>query len=263
MLVIASAALSHRNTSLDTAFVFDFKTASPREDIADIDWANDIKVPEPFRFDAVAFECISLFLLTVSAAFPQGVERSDAGAEGVFFVETNKGAVVLKGSRSMAAEVYSSMLGLKLGIFCPAWRIIATASPEGQSMIKHLSDADPSGRVYLNLKSQTHVLMKAFVPGANFGEIGEKRAVEIFGLPGMPSTNGEARLRELGRILALDVLCNNGDRFPLIWDNRGNAGNVMYGKGVGQTINIDSQCMPIDGRAHPDQLKACVWMSCP
>jgi len=28
--------------------------------------------------------------------------------------------------------------------------------------------------------------------------------------PGKPSVNGKTRLREIGRILALDVICNNG-----------------------------------------------------
>ena len=38
---------------------------------------------------------------------------------------------------------------------------------------------------------------------------------------------GQARLWSLGRVLAMDMLVNNFDRFPLVWDNEGNAGNVM------------------------------------
>jgi len=29
------------------------------------------------------------------------------------------------------------------------------------------------------------------------------------------------RLRALGRLLALDIVCNNWDRLPLLWDNSG------------------------------------------
>jgi hypothetical protein len=54
------------------------------------------------------------------------------------------------------------------------------------------------------------------------GEIAGERAAEIFGTPGAPSSGGLTRLEEFGRVLLSDVLCNNGDRFPLIWDNRGN-----------------------------------------
>ena len=64
------------------------------------------------------------------------------------------------------------------------------------------------------------------------------------------------RLRELGALLALDVLVNNCDRLPLIWDNQGNAGNVMLGLHDGQVIAIDSQIICIDPALHPVNLDA-------
>lgn len=215
-------------TALDDTFTFNFATASPREDVATIDWSSEVR----------------------------GVERSEAGAEGVFFVETTKGAVVLKGSRSMAGECFSALLGLELGIFSPQWRIIATGAGEGTAMVKFLGEADPSGRVTVNLKAQTHVLLKGYLPGVNFGQLKANRAIEVFGPPGMLSKGGAERCREIGRILALDVLCNNGDRFPLIWENRGNPGNVMLAHGCGQAVSIDSQIQPIDGTSHPAELEA-------
>lgn len=37
-----------------------------------------------------------------------------------------------------------------------------------------------------------------------------------------PKTDqGVMRLRELGRLMSLDVIVNNFDRFPLIWNNDG------------------------------------------
>lgn len=101
-------------------------------------------------------------------------------------------------------------------------------------MLAGLAEKDASGRVKLNLGSLTHVLLKGFLPGSTLGDLGLERAVEIFGSgQGSLSDNGRRRLREIGRILSLDVLCNNGDRFPLIWDNRGNPGNVMMARGPG------------------------------
>mmetsp|Transcript_23442 Transcript_23442/g.61391 ORF Transcript_23442/g.61391 Transcript_23442/m.61391 type:complete len:403 (+) Transcript_23442:63-1271(+) len=208
-------------TSLDSQFVFDFKRATPKQDVAAMCWGKDVV----------------------------GVMRSDAGAEGVFFVQTSSGAVVLKGSRSMGPEVFSSLLGTALGVYCPPWRVIATGSPEGKELVAELAAKDASGRLKLNLGSLTHVLLKGFLPGGHLGEIGSERAAEIFGRAGL-SDNGCARLREIGRILALDVLCNNGDRFPLIWDNRGNPGNVMMARGVGKAVSIDSQIQPIDAVQH-------------
>lgn len=92
------------STTLDAQFVFDFKAAVPKETIGAMCWGRDVV----------------------------GVMRSEAGAEGVFFVQTVTGAVVVKGSKSMAAEVFSSLLGTALGVFCPKWRVIATGSPEGK-----------------------------------------------------------------------------------------------------------------------------------
>eukprot|EP00040_Diaphanoeca_grandis_P015492 m.79125 g.79125 ORF g.79125 m.79125 type:complete len:396 (+) comp25182_c0_seq1:44-1231(+) len=214
-------------TALDKQFVFNFKTASPRGNICKIDWASECK----------------------------GVQRSEAGAEGVFFVSTTTGAVVIKGSRSIAPEMFSCMLGVALGVYCPRWRLIGTSSSEGKVLMRSLISLDPSGRIQTSIGAQTHVLLKAFLPGLNFGSIGERRANEIFGVPGKLSENGKTRLRELGRILALDVLCNNGDRFPLIWDNRGNPGNVMMANGLGKSVSIDSQIQPIDGKLHPNELE--------
>lgn len=215
-------------TSLDNQFKFDFKTATPKEDIAEIDWGKDIK----------------------------GMERSEAGAEGVFFIETNSGALVLKGSRSMGAEVFSCLLGINLGIFCPRWRLIETGNFEGNAMFNRLTKMDTSGRLRTSIGSQTHTILKGYLPGTNFGSLTEARCIDIFGMPGKPSANGKTRLREIGRILALDVICNNGDRFPLIWDNRGNPGNVMMATGPGKAVSIDSQMQPIDAAAHPDQMQA-------
>ena len=109
----------------------------------------------------------------------------------------------------MASEAFSCLLGTKLGVLCPRWRILTTGSPEGQVMMKHLLEMDPSGRAR-QLGNQVHVFLKGYVPGVHFGELSESRAFEVFGSVGDPSAAGMVRLEELGRVLALDVLCNNG-----------------------------------------------------
>ena len=45
------------------------------------------------------------------------------------------------------------------------------------------------------------------------------------------STNyadASSRLMNLGKTIAGDILINNSDRFPLIWDNDGNYSNILF-----------------------------------
>ena len=51
---------------------------------------------------------------------------------------------------------------------------------------------------------------------------------------------GLLNCRVLGKILALDVLTNNFDRLPCIWDNKGNPGNVMFRPGTFQNSKIEN-----------------------
>eukprot|EP00054_Salpingoeca_dolichothecata_P027164 m.197762 g.197762 ORF g.197762 m.197762 type:complete len:93 (+) comp25882_c0_seq5:47-325(+) len=75
--------------------------------------------------------------------------------------------------------------------------------------------------------------------------------MQIFQQSGL-SDNGRKRLQEIGAVMLLDVLCNNGDRLPLIWDNRGNPGNIMFALGLGKIISLDNQIAPIDKSLHTD-----------
>eukprot|EP00051_Salpingoeca_urceolata_P030448 m.8936 g.8936 ORF g.8936 m.8936 type:complete len:400 (-) comp3369_c0_seq2:86-1285(-) len=195
-------------TSLDVQFSFDFANARPHPDLAAINW-NGVR----------------------------GLQRSDAGAEGVFFADTVEGAFVVKGSRSVAAEVFSTLMAAQLGIVTPATRIVRTASSEGKRMLEKCKELDASGRASVNLGSQTHVLLKPFQRGKNLSQAGVKYATEFFQKPG--------QLEALGAVLVLDVLCNNGDRLPLIWENRGNPGNVMICNQRQQVVSVDSQLLPI------------------
>ena len=82
---------------------------------------------------------------------------------------------------------------------------------------------------------------------------------------------GVLNCRILGRILALDVLTNNFDRLPCIWNNRGNAGNVLFQGDAGEdnqpcsvstnshsAIGIDNMVSCIDVTKFPDQHDAYV-----
>jgi len=47
-------------------------------------------------------------------------------------------------------------------------------------------------------------------------------------------------LRDLGSLVALDMLINNSDRLPCIWENLGNPGNVMFTSEDNEVVSIDN-----------------------
>jgi hypothetical protein len=53
-------------------------------------------------------------------------------------------------------------------------------------------------------------------------------------------------LREIGAMMALDVITNNCDRLPLVWSNRGNQGNIYFSENGPHAVSIDSKIVPID-----------------
>lgn len=59
-----------------------------------------------------------------------------------------------------------------------------------QCVFPGLVDKDTSGRVRVNLASMQNILLKAYLPGTNFGSLGVARAMEIFGVEGQLSPNG-------------------------------------------------------------------------
>ena len=63
----------------------------------------------------------------------------------------------------------------------------------------------------------------------------------------------------MGELSALDTLLHNVDRIPVVCNNNGNAGNVMfsmggYGDGA-QVVAIDQCLNPIDPIVHPSHLQ--------
>lgn len=58
-----------------------------------------------------------------------------------------------------------------------------------------------------------------FLIGVSLGELTRDNSFEAL---------NSDHLRKIGAILALDVLVNNVDRLPLIWDHQGNPGNLMF-----------------------------------
>ena len=62
------------------------------------------------------------------------------------------------------------------------------------------------------------VVVMEYIDGKDLETIDFEQCSSIFSTAdGQPNE----RLRALGRLLALDIVCNNWDRLPLLWDNSG------------------------------------------
>lgn len=214
-------------TSVDATPTFDPATSLPRENLLDVGWGPSVSA----------------------------VRRSGAGSLGVFFVNTDKGTVVLKGSRSMASEAFAALLTARLGICTPRWRIISNATKESTVMIARLASLDPMKHAAIFLNSQAHMFLNSFVPGKSLAQFDHASSVALLGPEGSLSSDGVSVLHQIGRVLALDVLLNNGDRLPLIWQNQGNAGNLIIARTEDgpKVYSIDTQVFPI-GTEHAAQL---------
>ncbi|XP_004345027.2 hypothetical protein CAOG_06278 [Capsaspora owczarzaki ATCC 30864] len=203
-------------TSMDSTFKFDHATAIPHPDIADIQWSTDVI----------------------------GVDRSEGGAGGVFFVQTKRGAVVIKASRTLAPELFASLLCLRLQVAAPRSRVVSTSSEEGAQLLASLKQVDPSWRVITNLFDQACLLVQDYIPGTVLSGLDYTTATAVFGSEVEDNATPEEaeRIRSLGRLLVVDTLLNNGDRLPLFWDNQGNPSNIMISRANAHSfVSIDTR----------------------
>jgi hypothetical protein len=62
------------------------------------------------------------------------------------------------------------------------------------------------------------------------------------------AAHGGRALCDIGAVCGLDVLLNNSDRLPLLWDNGGNAANLMI---LRSTQHIETEIVAIDQACFP------------
>eukprot|EP01125_Pyxidicula_operculata_P005963 TRINITY_DN2082_c0_g1_i3.p1 TRINITY_DN2082_c0_g1~~TRINITY_DN2082_c0_g1_i3.p1 ORF type:complete len:378 (-),score=83.08 TRINITY_DN2082_c0_g1_i3:11-1144(-) len=199
---------------IDNNYKVNFATAVAWEDIKNIPWEEGIK----------------------------GAQRSEAGSEGVYFVELNKsGLFVVKPSKSIGEEVFSNILSLKLGVYSPQLRILYGQEKEGNRLLDLVIEKDKSGIAVHGLLQSEYLLMKQFIPGKNLDKFEYDQMFDIFGdhYDNYISDESKRRLIELSEVLALDIITNNSDRLPLIWNNPGNPGNIMI-TNQGQIISVEN-----------------------
>jgi hypothetical protein len=210
-----------------------------------------------------------------------GVKRSDEGTDGVLFVELpDNRCVCVKSPGSITAEVYGAWMAKRLGVPTPSLRLVNRNSDEGQKIIAALTSERVCGDKTGSLRGKVErvvlrpfLLVMQFVKGVplDYAVQGSPFCVQFlldkFGEgANMLHATGVLNCRILGRVLALDVLTNNFDRLPCIWNNKGNAGNVLFQGEVGAgkenclalaephtAIGIDNMVSCIDVAKFPEQ----------
>ncbi|KAL6044767.1 Antitoxin protein of toxin-antitoxin system [Balamuthia mandrillaris] len=160
-----------------------------------------------------------------------GFRRSSEGSAGVFFIKSeSQGMVVVKGSSTITVEAFGALLAERLEVTAPKVRVLEYTNPEWRvmkrklfSLAKRIGEND-SVKVEKEL-DRAFVLVMEYVPGKDLETLGPEMALKVFG-----GDWGRYILQQMGRIVVFDMLCNNWDRLPAVWDNDGNAKNIILSK---------------------------------
>nr|1CJA_A Chain A, PROTEIN (ACTIN-FRAGMIN KINASE) [Physarum polycephalum]1CJA_B Chain B, PROTEIN (ACTIN-FRAGMIN KINASE) [Physarum polycephalum] len=196
-------------------FKVDLSTAVSYNDIGDINWKN----LQQFK----------------------GIERSEKGTEGLFFVETESGVFIVKRSTNIESETFCSLLCMRLGLHAPKVRVVSSNSEEGTNMLECLAAIDKSFRVITTLANQANILLMELVRGITLNKLTTTSAPEVL---------TKSTMQQLGSLMALDVIVNNSDRLPIAWTNEGNLDNIMLSERGATVVPIDSKIIPLDA-SHP------------
>jgi hypothetical protein len=151
-----------------------------------------------------------------------GIAKSADGSSGVFFIVVQSGVYVLKAAANAAQEYFSHMVADKLGIAVSRSKCLQFGSEGMNTLTKTILSATTAptatGYAIRNLLDFPVVMLLEYVVGNT--------------LPNTPleQVREPSFLKQLGSLVALDSLINNSDRVPLIWDNPGNAKNIMTTK---------------------------------
>jgi len=167
-----------------------------------------------------------------------GAKRGVVGAE---LSDTNNDSsrriVILKAGNNGAQEVFSGLIGERLGIRCPRIRVVENYSEreaiEGSIFDLLVNDVyyQTNTLGYLQQSKQL-LLMEAGIHRVTLDKLAESN-----------KTISIDMAFELGVLIPFDMIIANGDRLPLkrVWDRPGNAHNFLF---------------PIDGKAYDSALLA-------
>ena len=194
-----------------------------------------------------------------------GVQKSSAGSSGVILVRwTGGGTVVIKSTSTLGQELFGTCVAQACGAPTPAARIVSWQDAEWSALKRALALAcgeDPQvaygmgtvpgkstiwRRIYRTLDRPIYSINQ-FIPGVPLSALRGSLAT----LGESPPPDAVVILREsafeaLGALAALDVAINNADRTPTLWDNPGNAGNILVVDNGRSIVGVDNRAVSID-----------------
>jgi hypothetical protein len=148
---------------------------------------------------------------------------------GVFYVAEERGAFVLKSMDDMVSSYFASLILKKLQIPAPEFRLLQYKESQYSAMImamENIARNDEALQIFLTKElSCPFLLLYEYIPSLQLADLGPKRAHLCF--EGVTKIDRE-RLLDIGRIISADIFLNNGDRFPMIWENSGNSNNILF-----------------------------------
>ena len=146
---------------------------------------------------------------------------------------------MIKGCSNPAQEFYATKLALALALPTPRVHLVSWPSPEWhqlQDAVVQITKANTTTTFKARkMLDRPHLLVYQMVVGTALHECAGDAAHSGRFRRSLRENGGES-LRQLGALLAFDVLLNNWDRVPLVWDNMGNLNNLMLGRPAEATV---------------------------
>ena len=167
-------------------------------------------------------------------------KRSETGSGGVVFVKMPKGVAVLKSGTSLANEFFGAWVAEAVGVRAPKHRLLSHTNGEYEAVV---------AAVKRTASLETRIAMSRILQRANLAVLQFVRGKSLFEVSKLPSD--AASVRQIGGIVALDIILNNFDRLPLIWSNLGNGDNVLVDKSGG-VIALDNRVVVPTARGARD-----------
>jgi hypothetical protein len=141
------------------------------------------------------------------------------------------GLVVVKtGEQHAAGELAAALFGRALGLNVPETRAVASDSDEGKALVA-------------GIKASIGDIMQQIISGAvgtdapgfqdymKLDKINRRPytlIMECLKGKALKATDiGDCNMREVGRVCIFDMVIHYGDRIPTVFDNAGNAGNLL------------------------------------
>jgi len=170
----------------------------------------------------------------------------------------------VKCSKSPQSELFAMALTRHLNLSAPDARVVARGTTEWKEIAAKIEGLarDQGGEsqatfISSKLNAAPFLLLMQFVEGQCLGDFTKDQVEkEYFSIT---DPNTQKRFRDMGKLIALDMMTNNWDRFPYAWDNNGNIFNIMLqsltvnppGKVVGIDFSITSIIKSLGSRPNP------------